>query len=803
MRIVDIKVLRGPNYWSIYRQHLIAMKLDLEESEDFPTNKIDGFAERLEALIPTLYEHECSENKAGGFFERVREGTWLGHVVEHIALELQSLAGMPCGFGRTRSAGQRGLYHVVFAYKVPRAGIYAAKAAVRIVHALESDQDYDISTDIKELIKINREDGLDPATMAIIHEAKRKNIPYRRLNEHSLIMLGQGINQRLIRGSMASDNGNIGIDIASDKLETRRILSDNFVPLANTESAETGNVYRFLVIDFRLVAVFQGRESNATGNGISQQLDPANQQIVTQVNLDDTNRKIVVEKNLSVKTEFDYGELIYFNRQDNFNGENAPAKTQAVVHPQNIFLAERIARLIHLDHCCIEVIANNIADPIGLKNGGVSEIIAGPGLRLQFAQAQKSRRNIAASAIEILYPNNAPSRIPVVAVTGTNGKTTTTRLISHMAAIAGHSVGYCTTDGIYINGYPIYRGDCTGPVSAESILRDSVVDFALLECARGGILHSGLGFDRCDISVITNIAEDHLGLDDIHRLSDMAKVKSVVSQATFDHGYAILNADDDLVYNIRKELDCKIALFSIDDVEGRVKKHVENGGIGATIGEGFFILYKGEQRMRVAAVETVPLTMNGTATCMIKNIMPAILVAGIREFDRDLIREALHSFIPGPQITPGRMNLFRFRDFEVMIDYAHNAHGFDELARFLKLSKATHKTGIITSPGDRRRNDIKEIGYKSALMFDNIIIRHDKDGRGRSFDELTELLMQGIREVNPGLDVEVISNELEALQYAIDQARPGSLIVHCAEDVWACLQLVEKAMAAESLQEVG
>src|SRR5205809_6396268 len=202
MKVLDVKVLRGPNYWSTYRKQLIVMKLDLQQAEDYPTNKIDGFAERLEAIMPSLYEHRCSEKKPGGFFERIRKGTWLGHVIEHVALEMQSLAGMPCGFGRTRSAGKKGVYNVVFAYQVESAGLYAAKAAVNMIEALKDNKPYDLQSDIKALIAINKNEGLGPSTQSIIDAAKKRGIPYKRLDDNSLIMLGQGVNQKLLTSNV-------------------------------------------------------------------------------------------------------------------------------------------------------------------------------------------------------------------------------------------------------------------------------------------------------------------------------------------------------------------------------------------------------------------------------------------------------------------------------------------------------------------------------------------------------------------------------------------------------------------------
>ncbi len=462
----------------------------------------------------------------------------------------------------------------------------------------------------------------------------------------------------------------------------------------------------------------------------------------------------------------------------------------ASVHPQNIFLAERIARLMNLDICGIDIVAEDITQPITKKTGAVVEVNAGPGFRMHIAPTQGLPKNVGEAVVRMLYPTGTSSRIPLVAITGTNGKTTTTRLIAHIAKHAGKTVGYTTTDGIYIQDQLIYSGDCSGPASAEVVLRDPSVDFAVLETARGGILRAGLAFDKCNIGIITNITEDHLGLNDINTIEDLAKVKSVVARSTFDDGFAILNADDDIVYAIKDDLDCNIALFSIDENNERIKAHCEEGGWAAIVEKGFFTICKGEWRIRIARVTEVPLTLDGRATCMIKNVLPAILAASISDFDSKIIRKALQCFVPNAELTPGRMNIFKVHNFEVMIDYVHNTDGFKQLKNFMEKTKAEIKTGIIGCAGDRRDEDIRTMGKYAAEIFDEIIIRHDKDGRGRTNDEITRLITEGITSVKPGMEFTVISDETEALAYAIEHASKGSFIVLCSDEIQKSIQYV-------------
>ena len=854
MKIIHINVLRGPNYWSNYRKELVVMKLDLEESEYLPTNVIEGFSERIESLLPSLYDHRCSEKRPGGFFQRIKEGTWLGHVIEHVALEIQSLAGMPCGFGRTRSTSQSGIYHVVFSYQVESAGIYAAKAAVAIVEALKCNTPYDISRDVEELSRINRDEGIGPSTKSIINAAAKRDIPFRRLDNNSLIMFGQGVNQKIIDATMASSTSSIAVDLASDKEATRRILTEAFIPMPegravsskeelfeviaqlgfpvvikplngnhgrgitiNIQSAAValgafkkaqkiseevivekfikGMDFRFLVINYKLEAVSKRTPAMVSGDGnstIEQLIEETNsdpqrgeghEKTLTKITIDDQTESLLRQQGYALNTVLPFGEILFLKDTANLSTGGTARDVTDFVHPQNIFMAERIARLMNLDICGIDVIAEDITQPITDKTGAVLEVNAAPGFRMHLSPAKGIPRNVGEPVIKMLYPEGAPSRIPVVAVTGTNGKTTTTRLIAHFAKSVGHITGYTTTDGIYINDQQICAGDCSGPSSAEAVLRDPLVNFAVLECARGGILRSGLGFDKCNISIITNITGDHLGLNDIDTLEELARVKSVVARSTFDDGYAILNADDDTVYELKEELDCNIALFSIHENNPRIVTHCDKGGWAAIIEKGYFTICKGEWRIRIAKVKEVPLTFEGRASCMIKNILPALLAASLSDFDTKVIRKALQAFVPGPELTPGRMNIFNVRDFKVMIDYVHNPDGFKELEEFMKYVDATEKVGIIGCAGDRRDKDIIEMGVFAARIFHKIIIRHDKDGRGRRNEELTQLIMNGINQVNPRKEIEVISDEVAALAFAIDQAHKGTFIVVSTDNI--------------------
>lgn len=854
MKLLETKVMRGPNYWSNYRKQLIVLKLDLEELEKYPTNKIDGFLERLKALLPSLQSHRCSEGCEGGFFKRVEEGTWMGHVIEHIALEIQSLAGMECGFGRTRSTVNKGIYNVVFSYEIEKAGKYAANAAIRIAEALIKGISYDLEADIQILSKMNAKYGLGPSTRSIVEEAKKKDIPYKRLNEGSLVVFGYGKNQRKIRATMTDATSGMGIDIAGDKENTKKMLAAAYIPVpkgllvseenelkevidevqfplvvkpidGNHGRGITTNIktmeealsafrvakqisdeviieefiqgldYRFLVINYKLVAVAKRTPAMVMGDGvltIQQLIDQTNrdpnrgdghEKMMTTIKIDEITNAILKKKNLKLDDVLPIGEILFLKDTANMSSGGTSRDVTDLVHPYNVFLAERAARILNLDICGIDVVAKDINVPLTREIGGIVEINACPGLRMHLSPSKGIARNVAESIVDMLYPDPLKARIPLVAITGTNGKTTTTRLIAHMAKHVGHHVGYTTTDGIYINGHEIHHGDCTGPVSAEAILFDPTVDFAVLECARGGILRSGLGFDTCDISVITNITEDHLGLKDIHTVEEMAKVKCVVARSTRKDGYAILNADDDLVYEMRKEVEGKVALFSMEEENPRVQRHCERGGIAAFIEKGYVVVSKGKWKTRIEKVVNIPLSMNGRADCMIKNILPSVLAAVISNIPVEKIREALQTFIPSPEQTPGRMNIFHFKEFDFMVDYAHNIDGFLELKKFMNKTNASVKVGIISVAGDRRDEDIITMGKLSAEMFDELIIRHDHDLRGRAQESITQLLTEGARAVSRFIPIQVISEEMDAIAYAIEHAKKNSFIVDCTDAV--------------------
>jgi cyanophycin synthetase len=869
MKILGIQVLRGPNIWSIRRKKLIQMRLDLEELEQYPTNKIPGFRARIEALIPSLITHRCSPGRSGGLFERIDKGTWMGHVIEHIALEIQTLAGMETGFGRTRETKTSGIYNVVFNYVEENVGVFAAEAAVRIAEALIEGREYDLEEDILNMKKMRERERFGPSTASIVDEAVARKIPYIRLNSSSLVQLGYGKNQVRFRATMTDKTSSIAVDIAGNKDQTKQILKEQAIPVAKgltissleglhesikkvgfplvfkplngnhgkgatinvkteaeaieafayaqkyshrviVESFITGHDFRVLVIDNKMVAAAQRVPANVIADGVHtiQELidienkDPrrgyGHENVLTDITVDRDSLDLLAKKGYNLDTVPAKGEVVTLKSTANLSTGGTSIDVTDMVHPQNIFICERIARVIGLDICGIDIMAENLTQPLTENGGVVLEVNAAPGFRMHLAPSVGLPRNVAAPVIDMLFPSGKSASIPIIAVTGTNGKTTTTRLIAHIVKNNGYRVGYTTSDGVYIQNSMMLKGDTTGPVSAEFVMKDPTVEFAVLETARGGILRSGLGFSSCDIAVITNIQEDHLGIADIHTLDDLAKVKAVVVGAVKRDGWAILNADNPYCLKIAENARCNVGLFSLDEKNKAVADHCRKGGIAAILENGFITIKKGDWKIRIEKVTHVPITFNGTVSFMIHNALAASLAAFVWGFKIEDIRLSLETFVPSAAHTPGRMNIFDFKDFKLMVDFAHNPAGLIGIKEFLSTLDAKHHTGIISGTGDRRDEDVREIGRISAQMFDDIIICQEKYLRGRSYENIVTLIEEGIREVKPEMPVKIIRKGEEALAYAIENVQTGSFITIIGDSVANALESVQSYQDKEA-----
>ena len=796
---------------------------------------------------------------------RVQEGTMMGHVVEHIALELQELAGMPVGFGRTRETSTPGIYQVVFEYLDEQAGRYAGRAAVRLCQSIVERGSYpqaELEQDLQDLKELYRDAALGPSTEAIVKEAEAKGIPWMPLGARFLIQLGYGVYQKRIQATMSDRTGSLGVELACDKESTKRILANAGVPvpqgtvisyldeledaiaavggypivikpldgnhgrgisidIKTWEEAEaaydaardvsraviveryySGRDHRVLVVDGKVVAVAERVPAHVVGDGVStieQLIETTNQDpnrgeghdnVLTKIQLDRSSYSLLERQGYNLETVLPQGEICYLRATANLSTGGIAVDRTDDIHPENIWLAQRVAKIIGLDITGIDIVTPDISRPLREVGGVIVEVNAAPGFRMHLCPSVGIPRNVAGAVLEMLFPPGSPSRVPIIAVTGTNGKTTTTRLIAHIFKQTGRVVGYTTTDGTYIGDYLVEPGDNTGPQSAQLILQDPTVEVAVLESARGGILRSGLAFDASNVGVVLNVAADHLGIGDIDTVEQMAHLKSVVAEAVQPNGYAVLNADDPLVAAMRKRVKSQVAFFSMNPENQLVREHTQQGGLAAVYENGYLSVLKGDWTLRIEQAVNVPLTMQGRAPFMIANALAASLAAFAHGVPIEQIRLGLNTFRASASQTPGRMNLFNLGNYHALVDYAHNPHSYEAVGGFVR-NWPGERIGVVGGPGDRRDEDFVTLGKLAAEIFDRIIIKEDDDTRGRPRGEAAQLIAKGIIQVKPDRPYETILDETEAINKGLDIASSGSLVVILPESVNRAIRLIE------------
>ena len=903
LRILDTKIMRGPNYWS--PKPVIRMVVDLGSLEEFPSSTIPGFVDTLVGLLPSLDDHACSLGRRGGFISRMRDGTWAGHVAEHVALELQNLAGTDVRHGKTRGTGEYGRYNVIYEYRAEQVGIDAGKLAVRLVNHLVAPGDpehaFDFQDEVDTLIRSAERLAFGPSTQALLDEAASRDIPYIRLDRFSLVQLGQGVHQQRIRATMTSRTGGIAVDIASDKKLTNRLLDSAGMPVPRSEVVQsedeavaaarrlgypcvvkpldgnhgrgvaldlrdeaavrgafpealrqsrsrdvivetyiTGRDYRCLVIGGKLAAIAERVPASVTGDGVhtvrhlveTVNADPrrgiGHEKVLTRIKLDANAEEVLAGQGYTYDDIPEGGAFVKLALTGNMSTGGTSIDRTHEAHPDNIEIAETAALVVGLDIAGIDFVCPDITEPVRETGGGIVEINAAPGFRMHTHPTEGEPQYVAKPVIDLLFPPGANARIPILAVTGTNGKTTTVRMLSHILKMMGKRVGMTSTDGIVIDGRLMKRGDMSGPKSAQMVLQNPTVDTAVFEVARGGILREGLGYDRNDVAVVTNVTGDHLGLGGIDTLGQLANVKGVLVGAVPRSGSAVLNADDSHVYRMGRHCAGRVILFSMSKNKGedgfdRVDGHTSRGNAAFVLqdtpqGE-LMVLRHGPRVMPVLYTHLMPATFGGKARMNVANSLAAAAAAWASGAHLHDIRQGLRTFTTSFFQAPGRLNMVEVGGMRVIIDYCHNVDGMRQLADFVNRmvtdahGRSGRAIGIIGTPGDRRDKDQYDYGYLAASAFDEIIIREDRGLRGRTQGETAGHVAEGVRAARASTEgartthVETILEESAAVHVAFRRAVPGDLIVVCADDsvgvYRAAMEFGAKAQGGSALADPG
>ncbi|MGH2764516.1 MAG: cyanophycin synthetase [Actinomycetota bacterium] len=887
LRVLESQVFRGPNFWSY--EPCVRMLVDLGSLEHWPSNALAGFNEALLDLLPGLKDHSCSLGRPGGFLERLDDGTWLGHVAEHVAIALQRETGAHVYRGKTRSATDPGTYNVIYGYGEERVGLEAGHLAVRLVnHLVEAEPGFDFLKELEALILLAERRAFGPSTQALVDEAAGRDIPVIRLNEASLVQLGQGTYQRRIRATMTSSTPALAVDIASDKNLTNRLLAAAGLPVPKSEivrteeeavaaarrfgfpvvtkpldgnhgrgvgleleddpsvrtgferaavesrrglvvveSFVTGNDYRVLVIGGHMVAVAQRVPAHVTGDGehtVRELVEITNQdprrgigheKVLTRIKIDRDAEELVRKGGYELDGIPPEGETVKLAETGNMSTGGISIDRTWEAHEENVEIAEEAARVVGLDVAGIDFLTPDISQPVRETGGAIVEVNAAPGFRMHTNPTEGEAQYVAKPVVDLLFPPGTPSRIPIVAVTGSNGKTTTVRMISHIFTHMGRKVGMTTTDGIYLDERLVKRVDASGPKSAQMVLQNPRIDFAVFEVARGGILREGLGYGRNDVAVVLNVTGDHLGLKEIDSLERLAEVKRVIVEAVPRTGTAVLNVDDPLVAEMRRHCSGSVILFSMQESNELVERWVRRGRKAVVLdrderGERI-VIREGRRTMPIAYTHLLPATFEGRARMMVQNAMAAAAAAHASGAHLHDIRQGLRTFTTSIFQAPGRLNLVEVNGLKVVIDYAHNAHGLEAVGEFVERVTAASPTGpgapgaaswsanlrvaVIATPGDRRDEDMRELGRVAARHFDDIVIREDERTRGRKRGETAALIMEGVQEAIRGGaragSAEVVLEEREAVRRALDRSRPGDLVVVCVDHARDVFQELE------------
>lgn len=844
MKLLNLYSIQGPNIFSYHP--VVVMEIDLAEYSTRYTNEITGFTQSLVELFPGLKEHHCSKGYPGGFIERLEKGTLLGHVIEHLALELQTIVSKPVYYGKTRFIDECKGYRIIFSYYNEQLGLEAGKKAFKCIDDLMSGKRVEPSRIIADLKKINLASEYGPSTKALIEEASKRGIPMLPLSsESSLIQLGYGIKQKRIQATITAQTSCISVDLACDKMEAKKILTQMGIPVPKgylvtsltdairameklgtpvvlkpvdgnqgkgvalnidslfalkkafevgkkfaekilIEEFIKGNDYRLTVVNGKMVAASHRLPPFVIGDGIHNIFElvqminsdslrgDGHEKPLTKIKIDHVVLMNLAKLNLKLDTVLPMGERIFLRDNGNLSTGGTAYDVTDLVHPENKQLIERAARVIDLDVAGVDVRIEDISRPISRYGGVIIEVNAAPGIRMHHFPTAGKKRNVAKKIIEMLFPEGN-GRIPIFSVTGTNGKTTTVRLIQHILQNEYHNVGMTTTDGIYINQSLIYPGDTTGPWSAQVILKDPTVEIAVLETARGGIIKSGLGYDRSDVGIFLNLSEDHLGTLGIENLDDLLHAKSLVIETVKRGGICVLNGDDPHIVKAARLTQGQIIYFCKSLNNPVIQKHLQSGGKAVVLNNSMIETHYNNQVTSVISINDIPLTWNGKACHQIENVLA--VVAGLTAFGLNLqtICAGLRSFKSDLQCNPGRLNLIEGNGWKVLIDYGHNHAGYKYITEFVEKIEHSRLLGVVGVPGDREDRSIYRVGELIGKKFDLVWIKEDIDLRGRNRGDVAEILKQGIFKVDQSIIRKVVYDEKEALKNMLTELKAGDL----------------------------
>jgi cyanophycin synthetase len=903
MRVIETAVYRGPHFYSALP--MVRIRLDLGQLELWPSHRIPRFTDRLLVALPGLEGHGCSYHAPGGFVRRLRDGTWLGHIVEHVALELQTAAGSPVSRGKTRSVkGEPGVYDILYAYEDERVARVAGRLALGLVDSLlppdlqglegldgvaaplpdVMERPFDLKAAQAALRRLASRATLGPTTRALVTEARRRGIPVRRLDEHSLIQLGQGARRKLLRASITGDTSQIAVQTAGDKDLTKRLLTAVGVPVPRgvvvraaeqaveaakglrsplvvkpldgnhgrgvnlglvtpdqvrwgfdqaarhgrrvvVEEQFVGRDYRILVVGGQVVAVAERKPASVVGDGrstVTQLIETVNQdprrgvgheQVMTRITIDDHVLEMLARAGLTPGSVPAAGVEVVLRATANLSTGGTAIDRTDEIHPDNASIARRAAVTVGLDVAGIDFVAPNIARSVRETGGGIVEVNAAPGFRMHLEASEGRARDVAKPVLENLYPRGARGRVPIIAITGTNGKSTVGRMVASIFRAQGRSVGLTNTSGVFINDERLLKADASGPKSARMVLADPTVEVAVLETARGGILREGLAFDRCDVGMVLNVTSDHLGLKGVDTLEDLAGVKSVVTESVGRRGVSVLSGDDPMTLRLARHAGGRIAYFTLEggpEMSPFLQKHVAEGGLLAarepTVRGGDLVIHDGGRRIVVMSADEIPATLSGMAEFNVANALAALIAGHAQGVPVETMAKALRGFASSHLDNPGRFNVHDGHGFRAVVDYAHNPAALRAIGGVVERLRPTvgRTIGVVSIPGDRRDEDIREMGEIAAALFDELVFRERPDGRGRASGSVVALLSEGaLSKGFPEAHLHRVLREDQAVDLGLRLANPGDLVMLFPTSVEAVWRQVEIFQPAANTVDAG